>query len=270
MDAFDYARSAGIKTVRLAIYQPKAAGFTESVVWLEDLEAFAVGLLDKAKRVDDAQQYCGVIPQETWERVYLNPTPNDEDCAFCRAKPICPSARRHIEETVGAAFPMIDENVVEKLGDMDDEALAKAMQAAPFLEEFVKLTRALVESKLLAGETVPGYGLKLGRAGARRFRDAEEAEELLLKKLRLPVGVAFKKTLRSVTQLEEFTKPQTDENGNEAAPAISAKHWERIEALVVRAEPKPSVELLSKIKTPYVPPKPSEDAFPVVSEDDLC
>lgn len=283
--AFAAARARGIKTIRLAIYQPKVAGFTEWICTLEDLEAFAALARSKATSVENAARDFGNVEQVEWERTYLNQNPNEVECAFCRAMPHCPSARRKLEETVGAEFPVIIENqgvpgvtkseltfndkVCARYGD-DDKALSEMMKVTEFMEDWIKAVRAEVERRLLAGLPVPDFGLELGRQGPRKFKDLEEAEDMLRKQFRVPLELAYSMKLKSPKQIEELTVPQTGEDGIELKPVIGPRQWKKLADLITRSDPKPSVKPLAKIKTLYEPPKPEASDFPtVVEQDDL-
>jgi hypothetical protein len=265
-DAFQSARDAGLKTVRLAIYQPSAGGLSEWTCTLDDLEHFAVKAKAKAAKAADAQHDHGRLDPRHWETVYLNPNPNDVECAFCRAMPTCPSAQRKVEETVGAAFDVI----VEQKPEMATESLTPddldlKMQATSFVEDWVKAVRAETERRLLAGTEMPSFGLELGRKGARKFADEAEAEKLVRESFRLKAELAYDMKLKSPTSFEKMAKP-----GADGTPAvIKPKQWAKLSGLIVQDPPKPSVKPKSQIKNPYTPPQPDAQAFDNIAEDDL-
>lgn len=279
VDYFAHARDVmGVKTIRLAIYQPKVAGMTEWTCTLDELQAFAQKLRDKAQTTIGAEQAFETMPREEWERIYLNPEPNDEDCAFCRAMPTCPSVRRQIEKTVGADFQTIDE--LKSLPHSDvaeaqytEDVLAQCMRIAPLVEDFFKSVRAEVERRLLAGQQVPGFGLELGRKGPRQWTDEAAVTALMRSKFRMTLVDVFNMKLKTPTAVEKLASPTKakDENGNVVSidPVIGKRQWKQLEAFVTQNDPKPSVKPASVIKTPYVPPKPDAGDFnAVVSEDD--
>lgn len=279
-DAFEWARENGIKSIRLVVYQPRVDGQTEYVMPLEELETFAVELRSRAATVENARRDHGKVPTEQWNKVYLNQTPNDVECAFCRAKPTCPSANRTLEEFMmegfdevlsGEAVPPADQ-LHETLDLIDNhngraerlEQLNKLMKLAPFVEDMITAVRAEVERVLLAGEDMPDFGLDTGRKGARHFKDEEEAETLLNKQMRLRHDLIYTSKLKTPTQLEKLTEPGPDGS----APVLGETRWKRVAALVVQNDPKPTVKLKSKIKNPYVPEKPSDDGFDAVATED--
>lgn len=282
-DAFEWARKKGIKTIRLVVYQPKVDGQTEYVMPLAELEAFASELRSRAATVENARRDHGKVPTEQWNKVYLNQTPNEVECGFCRAKPTCPSANRALEEFMmegfdeilsGEAVPPADQ-LLETLDLIDNhngrqerlEQLNKLMKLAPFVEDMITAVRAEVERVLLTGEDIPDSGLDTGRKGARHFIDEEEAEALLNKTMRIAREHIYNFKLKTPTQLEKLTEPGLDGT----PPILGETRWKRIAKLVTQNDPKPTVKLKSKIKNPYVPEKPSQEGFDAVSteEDEL-
>lgn len=270
--AFAFAREKGIKSIRLMIHQPRVSGTTEWTCSLEDLERFADTLRSKVCSAENAARDYGNVPDDQWQKVYLNQNPNEQDCAFCRAMPTCPSARRKVEETVGAAFEEITDEVEQVLIDartsLKTDHLAAAMAAAGFIEDWIKSVRAEVERRLLAGQSVEGFGLELGRQGPRKWRDEQEAEEYLRGKARLKIEHAFDFSLKGPTQIEKLAKPTKDEAGTEVPPVLGARQWKKVAALITRSDPKPSVKPADKIKNPYTVEAPSADAFEAISEEE--
>lgn len=279
-DAFEWARKKGIKTVRLVVYQPRVDGQTEYVMLLEELEEFADTLRSKACSVENARRDHGKVSAQTWNKVYLNQAPNDVECAFCRAKPTCPTATRTLEEFMmegfdeiisGQAVPPADQ-LHETLDLIDNhngrverlEQLNKLMRLAPFVEDMITAVRAETERVLLDGQDMPDFGLDTGRKGARSFKDEEEAETLLNKQMRLSKDLIYTYKLKTPTQLEKLTEPGADGS----APVLGETRWKRVAALVTQSDPKPTVKLKSKIKKPYVVEKPSTDGFDAAPDDD--
>ncbi len=270
-EPFAYARALGIAKVRLGIYQPKTTGgWTEWSCSLDDLEAFAALARSKAMSTVNAErdyQYTQAEEGMTisaWERTYLNQNPNDKDCAFCRAMAVCPSVRRKVEETVGADFQVVAPTPVTAA-----DLLAQAMTAAPLVEDWITAVRAETERRLLAGQEVPGFGLELGRKGARKFKDEVAAEQLLRSKWRYTYEDVYEMKLKTPTALEKLTKPtKAIVDGKEvvAKPVLGPRRWDTLVEMIEQAPPKPSVKPLSQIKTPYVVPAPSADDFSSVKE----
>jgi hypothetical protein len=261
---FQAARDRGVRSVRLFIHQPKVNGIGKPVEWtcsLDDLRAFADLVHVKAQTVEGARRMHKVWSIEQWSKVYLNPEPNEQECAFCRAMPTCPSARAKVEREVGAAFNVIAEDGTALTVPTEAASLSRIMDAAPFIEDFTKAVRAEVERRLLSGEPVDNYGLELGRKGDRRWADEKAAESLMRKTFRLKIEEAYELSLKSPTAIERLTRGTKNEDGSAEAPIVGQRQWTKLARLVTQADPKPSVKPLAQIKNPYRPPKPDDSAF---------
>lgn len=253
---FLWAMEQGLTKIRLMIHQPKVAGTTEWTCDLSHLLEFSKTLERNAHRTELARQAYGTIPIADWSTLYLNPKPNDEECAFCRAMPTCPSVQGMLQAAAHCDFDVVAEDELapdpSRLPPVDK---ATAMKAVPLMEAWCKSVRAEVERDLLAGRAVPGFGLELGRQGNRKWADEEAAEAYMRKTVRLKVDDVYQFKLRSPTQIEKLTKPAA--KGLE--PVLGQVQWERLTKMVIREDPRPSVRPASVIKTPYVP-KPLEAA----------
>jgi len=254
VSAFMTARARGLTTIRLGIYQPKVReGLSEWACSLAELEEFATHAHMKAQAVEGAKQMFTQWPREQWDRVYLNPAPNDQECAFCRAMATCPAAAKAVVDTVGADFSVIAaEDYTYDLAQADAAYLDEKMRAAPFLEQFVKALRAEAERRLLAGQELPSYGLELGRKPARAWSNPDEVEELLRKKYRVTAEDTYNMKLKSPTQLEALCdEAKVKKLGPDAKPILGPRQWAAVKKLIVQGDPSPSVKLKSVIKTPY-------------------
>jgi hypothetical protein len=267
---FDAAHARGIKQVRMIIYQPKVYnGPREATITLAQLREFADHARGKAQTAQGSIIMAEQMPRPQWERIYLNPTPNEQECAFCKALPTCPAARRAIEESVGSAFSAVEEQQAEAaikagVSQAADDDLGLKMKSVGFVEDWCKAVRAETERRLLAGTEVAGFGLELGRQGPRKWTDDEQAEQMLRKQFRLSIEDAYNLKLKSPTQVELLAKPK---KGAEAS--LGPRQWEKLQALIGRADPKPSVKPAEVIKTPWKPEAIRDAAFTPVVDDDL-
>ena len=268
-DPFEFAAALGLKTLRIGIYQPKVftSGLEDWVCTLEDLRQFANLARSKAASVRNAEAMHGKIPMEEWDRTFLNQNPNEEECAFCRAMPTCPSAQRKVVEVVGADFNVIAEeppamtDVVSAATPVVD--LGAKMASVGFIEDWCKAVRAETERRLLNRQEVPGFGLELGRQGPRKWTDKDAVEELVRKQFRLREADVFNMKLKSPTQFEDqLTKPAEGEE----KPVLGPRQWKKLQEMVTRSDPKPSVKPASTIKKPYTPPAPSDEDFTTVAD----
>lgn len=271
--------SHDIRQVRLMIYQPTHDGMREEVISIEELMAFAVTLKAAAQRVEEAtRMYTPILKMEmpAWERTYLNPNPNEDDCAFCRAYATCPAMQGKIQQVVGEGFDtVIEDGAVITPTNLGDDKLATAMRAAGMLEDWIKAVRAEVERRLLLGQPVmwgdgptDGYGLELGRQGNRAWTDEKAVEKLLRKTWRLPIEDAFNLKLISPTDLEKMAKvvKPSKKNPDPPPPKISPIRWQKAQALIRRSDAVPSVKPLDRITEPYSLTQPDADAFEVIHE----
>ena len=266
-DIFAAAKAAGITTVRLGIYQPKAGGMREHVIALADLEAFAEYARGKEQTAMGASVMKDKLPSDEWARIYLNPKPNEDECAFCKAMAVCPAAQAVVDEAVGMAAPDIAAfassgapagNAPPAPVPTDPESIAAKLKAAPFVEDWCAAVRAEAERQMLAGGSVPGFGLELGRQGARKWVDPKAAEEVLRKQMRLTVEEAYNLKIKSPTQVEKLTEGTT--------PVVGPRQWKKLQELVDRSPPRPSVKPVGLIKKPYQVPALDAGAFPQADE----
>ncbi len=124
--------------------------------------------------------------------------------------------------------------------------------------------RAETERRLLNREEVPGFGLELGRQGPRKWTDKEAVEDMVRKQFRLAEGDAYNMKLKSPTQFEEqLTKPAEGKD----KPVLGPRQWKKLQSLITRSEPKPSVKPAATIKKPYTPPAPSDEDFSTVADE---
>lgn len=242
-----------IVRVRLVIHQRKA---TEWDCSIDELLQFGAEAKEKAQLVQDAAAEHGVIEPATWQRIYLNPSPSEDACRYCKAMTTCPNYTAMVESTTGADFEVLKEPVAPPRfmgshGD-DDEELAHKMSLVGAIEDWCKAVRAEVERRLLAGVPVPGFKLVLGKAGNRKWADEAQAEQML-KTFRLKQEEMYDFTLISPTAAEKLSK----------AEVIGKRQWPKLQTLITRSEPKPSVAPITDKRDAYVPPNAADDFAPI-------
>ena len=264
--------SHNITEVCVMIFQPQHGGMREKVYTVAELEEFAVEARQAAQKVEVAcvqfeKIFTREMTQAEWEAEFLNPAPNEDDCAFCKHMPNCSSFSRSVEEIIGARFEAIVEDGAHPVLPDDNERLSKAMRATDMVEDWVKSVRAEVERRLLVGIEVPAYGLELGRQGPRKWKDPEKVAGILRDTYRFTLEDVFDMDLKSPTSIEKMTKGIKLPSGAVITPKLGAKRWKDLQKLVVRADPKPSVKPLAQIKVPYKVPAPTDDAFDKVEEE---
>jgi hypothetical protein len=246
-----------IARVRLVIHQRAAREWDCSI---EELLKFGEEARSRAISVVNAVQMHGKVDQAEWERTFLNAKPNETDCAYCRAMSTCPSMQRTVQQAVHADF----DDVAAGEADMewmpkDDVELGTLMAAVPLIEDWCKAVRAEVERRLLAGENVPGFKLVLGKAGARAWKDPDTVEAAL-KAMRLKVEEMYDLKLISPTSAEKLAK----------AKVLGPRQWTKLQPLIGRSDPKPSVAPLADKRDAYVPPDTANDFQPEAEASDLA
>lgn len=245
-----------ISRVRLIIHQRSAREWDCSV---EDLLQFAQEARSRAISVTNAVAMHGKVDAAEWQATFLNPDPSEDACRYCKAMATCPAMQAKVQQVVGADFDELanPETEVPKLGNIDDAYLSTAMAATGLIEDWIKAVRGEVERRLLAGQQVPGFKLVLGKAGARAWRDTDTAESTL-KAMRLRVEEMYDLKLISPTSAEKLTKGDK--------PAIGPKQWKKLQPLIGRADPKPSVAPVDDKRDAYTPPNAADDFQPVADE----
>ncbi|MDB5964787.1 MAG: bbp38, partial [Polaromonas sp.] len=247
LGAYDEFRLAyDISRVRLVIHQRAAREWDCSI---EQLLAFAQEARSRAITVQNAVAMHGDVDPAEWERTFLNQAPTEDACRYCKAMATCPSMQRTVQDVVGADFADLDGIEESPVGIATADRLADAMAAAGLIEDFIKAVRAEVERRLLAGTEVPGFKLVLGKAGARRWADAAAAEEMLRKTFRLPVEKAYDLSLISPTTAEKLHK----------AGEIGKRQWPKLQPLIGRSDPKPSVAPVTDKRDAWAPTPVADD-----------
>ena len=212
------------------------------------LMLYALGALEQCDQLGEFDQVCMVIHQprlnhvsEHWlevselmefaEDVRLAAVevprlePGEKQCRFCKAKSTCPALRAEVTDIVSGSATL-DEFLVPDM-TTGDNYLSMAMSKVELVEHWCKAVRSEVERRLLAGQPVDGYKLVEGKRGNRKWSSDDEAEKLF-KSFRLRQDEMYDYSLISPTKAEKLLKD-------------TPKRWERAEALISRAEGKPSV-----------------------------
>lgn len=218
----------------------------------EQLKMYALGAMEQCDQLGEFDQVCMVIHQprlnhvsEHW--IYVGDlwafkrraaeaaeltrqpdaplVPGEKQCRFCKAKATCPALRAEVTEVVSGSATL-DEFLVPDM-TTGDNYLSVAMSKVGLVEDWCKAVRAEVERRLLAGQTVDGFKLVEGRRGNRKWSDDAEVEALF-RSFRLRQDEMYDYSLISPTKAEKLLKD-------------TPKRWEKAEALISRAEGKPSV-----------------------------
>lgn len=252
----EFDLTGSFSRARLVIHQPRLNHVSEFDCTIDELRAFADQAHGAADRGVKAQEYH-VKWGELHEK-YLNP--GDKQCRFCKAKAKCPALTQHVLTTVADDFvdlskPLPDQIVKATASPAYDNAmLGNLLSAVDLIEGWCRAIRAQAAQELEAGRAVPGWKLVEGRAGNRAWTNAEEAEAVL-KAMRVKHEQMYDYKLISPTTAEKLAK----------AEVIGPRQWPKLQALITRADGKPSVAPESD-KRPAICVKPVADDFEVVEE----
>lgn len=194
------------KQIRMVIHQPRLGAVSEWVQPMADLEAFRAHV--KAQiQIHDAN------PEAR--------NPGEKQCRWCSNKATCPALAEEVLDYFEAVKP-------SPLTEPD--RIAMAMAKADLIESWVKAIRAEVESRLIAGQPVPGFKLVQGKRGNRKWTDEKAAEELL-KGMRIKHDLMYDYSVISPTTAEKLAKSEE----------IGPRQWPKVQALITQSEGKPSV-----------------------------
>jgi len=245
-----FALLGDFTTARLVIHQPRLGSVSEWPTPISDLQTFG----RQATEAAAATRQAGAPL-----------VAGGSQCKFCRAKANCPALAARVQEAVGADF----ENLTsfdrghtvawtQKREQMSADELGTALAAADLIELWLKAVRAEVETRLLAGQAVPGFKLVQGKRGNRAWSSKEEAEAVL-KAMRVKHDQMYEYSLISPTTAEKLQKDNV----------IGPRQWPKLAALITQAEGKPSVAPESD-KRPALVLAAAADDFEDVSSEPSC
>ncbi|ENN6548446.1 DUF2800 domain-containing protein [Enterobacter hormaechei] len=243
------------ETVRLFIHQPRLNHVSEWALTVEELQAFGERAQEAAASVI---VMFNIADCEGVETLPLeNFTPGEKQCRFCKASAICTARQQLHFDTIAGDFVDLTQPTVEQLADavkriplLTAEQLAEVYSQADFIESWLKAVRDRVNSELNAGHQVPGFKLVTGKQGNRAWSDEEAARALLKDQFRYKMEEVFDFKLISPTKAEKLIKK------------ASPRRWPKVEALITRADGKPTV-------APESDPRPALNINPVNDFDDV-
>ncbi|AMA06287.1 hypothetical protein ACJ69_22980 [Enterobacter asburiae] len=243
------------ETVRLFIHQPRLNHVSEWALTVEELQAFGERAQEAAA---SAIVMFNIADCEGVETLPLeNFTPGEKQCRFCKASAICTARQQLHFDTIAGDFVDLTQSTGEQLAEavkrvplLTAEQLAEVYSQADFIESWLKAVRDRVNSELNAGHPVPGFKLVTGKQGNRAWSDEEAARALLKDQFRYKMEEVFDFKLISPTKAEKLIKK------------ASPRRWPKVEALITRADGKPTV-------APESDPRPALNINPVNDFDDV-
>jgi hypothetical protein len=194
----------------MVIHQPRLNHVSEHWLPVADLRAFKQ---QAAEAAEAARQPDAPL------------VPGEKQCRFCKAKSTCPALRAEVSEIVSGSATLDDFLTPDMT--TGDNYLSMAMSKVELVEQWCSAVRAEVARRLLAGQSVDGFKLVEGKRGNRKWNSDAEVEALF-KSFRLRQDEMYDYSLISPTKAEKLLKD-------------TPKRWERAQALISRAEGKPSV-----------------------------
>lgn len=244
------------ETVRLFIHQPRLNHVSEWALTVEELQAFGERAQEAAASVI---VMFNIADCEGVETLPLeNFSPGEKQCRFCKAKGgLCSAEAQARLNAVADDFVDLTQQVGEQLADaaervplLTNEQLADIYSQVGLIESFCKAVCDRVNAELNAGHPVPGFKLVTGKQGNRAWSDEEAARALLKDQFRYKMEEVFDFKLISPTKAEKLIKK------------ASPRRWPKVEALITRADGKPTV-------APESDPRPALNINPVNDFDDV-
>lgn len=212
--------------VRLVIDQPRAGGIS---VW----ETTLGYLLEFGERVRVAA-----------ERTYDPDAPlvaSAKGCRWCPIKATCGEHARFVLDLFSVKFEDLDD--ADMIGappalpsEVTVDRRSFIIQHASMFSKWLADLSAAALADALAGRPTPGLKAVLGRAGAREWRDEDEAAKALSGLLK-PDQVFESKVISPTT----------------AEKRLKTKQWEQVEGMVTRAPAKPTLAGITD-KRPAIEP----------------
>lgn len=223
--------------IRLVIDQPRAGGIS---VW-ETTLGYLLEFGEKV-RVAAARTYEKGSPLAA----------SAKGCRWCAIRTECGEHARFVLDLFATKFEDLDEadmiGVAPTLpNEVTPERRSYIIQHASMFSKWLADLSAAALADALAGRPTPGLKAVLGRAGAREWRDPDEAAKALAGLLK-PEQVFESKVISPTT----------------AEKRLKTKQWEQVEGLVTRSPAQPTLAAITD-KRPAIEPVATK--FDEVSDD---
>ena len=212
-----------INSVRLVVYQPRISSEEKTYVWdMNELRAFCRHLQSAAELA------TSLIGDREGATTALRPGENQ--CRFCKAKPVCPALRAKTKDLIARDFDVIDAPAAKESIPVPQEPdqIARALPWLDAIENWCDAVRAHALNLASTGIPVPGYKVVAGKRGARKWTPEAEAK---LASMRINRSALYKKTLVTPTQAEKLAKDGL----------IGPRQWRAISEFITQAEGKPTL-----------------------------
>jgi hypothetical protein len=210
-----------VKTVTLAIHQPRRDHYDEWTVTLEKLLEFG-----------NYARSRGMIALASMPGEELFATP--KGCEYCPAKIDCPAYIKKVHETVFEEFTEVNGMPTAVARPVEAETTPGELD---MVEAWVSAKRKWIFEQLLAGVPMKSWKLVEGRAGNRKFTN-EEAVEGILKKMRFKARDIKETKLIPLTQIEKL---------------VGKERWKHLVAFVKQNPGQPQMAPASDKRPQYQP-----------------
>ena len=253
--------------IDIAAFQPRHREAAEAKPWivtLAELQQFCSDIEEAAAIANSGVELVRQAPVKgnvsTSEVLELAPVltfaPKDGDdgaCRWCKCKAFCDA--RFAAASEGVSLPDLDaaellsllpdltraeeklpvaERIAQRVNTpLSDGQLVKWFERGKAIQKFFADVEEYLETRVEAGEHIPGLKLVLGREGNRAWRNEEEAETFL-RNQGLKEKERFKFVLQSPTQIELLLKEKLES---------STRTKNRFEELISRSPAKPVLAL---------------------------
>lgn len=247
---------------RIVIHQPRLNHLDEWACTAAELDAF-----EQEAHVKAGLAMNALATQQDWMPLgadTLALVVSDKGCEFCNAAAKCPKLARHVQDTVGAEFPVLAQGALtgeplDALIPTDLAALGLKQRAVDLIEDWCKAVRAKIESALFEfnnsaeAQATLGHKLVQGRKGNRHWKNEQEAEERM-KKMRLKQEQMYDFSLITPTAAETLLKEQP-------------KRWAALQELIGQNDGRPSVAPLDDKRAALELKPVAADEFAVAVAD---
>lgn len=243
-----YAMVGDFERVRMTIHQPRLNHVSEFAMSVADL-------LAEGEKLKVAADRAYLYVDSTTPPTASDYAPSEKSCRFCKARGTCPAAAAEVAVTVSrnAQATAAEFDVVVPDAAVPVPELSYLMSKVDQVESWCKGVRAELERRLFSGIAVDGWKLVQGKAGARKWSDAQAAEEAM-KGMRLKSDEMYDKTVISPTSAEKLLK------------ADAPRRWAKLQTLITKSAGSPSVAPADDNR-PALVIAPSSDDFDAVETE---
>lgn len=142
----DYPLNYKIKKVNMVIVQPR----------LDHIDEFSTTVDELYRWGEFVKQQAAIALSDDAPR-----TPGDEQCRWCKHKPLCPELLQLTTDTLLSEFDNCDTTPVNRLTDAQ---LTQVLTNAPLIKSWLSAVEDYIKDKLENGEEFKGFKLVEGRS----------------------------------------------------------------------------------------------------------